>query len=650
MAVQIARDLQLDDARLLELRNEAIACLALPDLRLVRAEWESYPPGSDDVRPAFDADFKLYARSDPKGNISIRRVIDDQELVELPGAGNTGANYMHFSPDGRFLAIHYWKELQDQPTNFRVWDWRRRSVAFQPSFPLAVSSASSDFSPDGRWLAVGRDHGPILLYDVPGWTEKKRWQDSAMGAGKALAFDPAGTRLAAATSGDVVHVHDLATEKCLSQFPPGAALGGNLAWHPDGGLLAAGCGDQQVHVWDPATGQRHAVLQGHQNNGINVAFCPGSDLLLSWAWDGTVRLWDPWGGRQLLSFAGGPGQFSRDGRRLALRRESAQGIWELAPGREYRTLAAPMHASGRGYSAGDISPDGRWLALGGPDGIQLWELPQGQPATFLPDGPTETVAFHPGGTALFLSRPAGLYDRPIRHGGDSLHFDPPRQLPVRGSPGNLAIDAQGHTLALAHGLILNLDSTPIHVRPFHHHLSTWVATSPDGRWVASGTANGYGVKIWDALDGSCARELLPEIRLANVAFSPDGRWLVTGTPEGFDLWEVGTWRFVRRVPRETEGGDRCIAFAHDGRVLALSTARGAVRLVDPATGREYATVQAPSLDVMSSLLFSPDGSQLVALVGNPNHVHVWDLRLIRAQLAVLGLDWPLPPFPTSPRS
>jgi WD40 repeat protein len=639
-AAQIARDLHADEARWLELRNEAIACLALPDLRPARDEWTGYPPGSDGY-PAFDADLELYARSDRKGNISVRRVVDDQELARLPGPGNTAASYMRFSPDGQFLAIHYWQKLQDQPTNFQVWDWRRHQVAFRPSFPVYEAI---DFSPDGRWLAVGREYGPILLYEVPTWKEKKRRPVSATERVNALAFDPAGTRLVIATSGDVVHVHDVATEKCLSQFFPGAPVN-RLAWHPDGDLLATDSADQQVHLWNVATGRRHTVLHGHQNNGINVAFCPGSDLLLSWAWDGTSRLWDPWAGRQLLSFSGGNGRFSRDGRRVALQRGSTLAIREVAPGLEYRTLAAPAHVSKQGYTDGDISPDGRWLAIGSTDGVQVWDLPRGRAAEFLADGPTEAVAFHPKGTALFVSRPAGLYDRPIRQGDGSLQFDPPRDLPVRRSPGGLAIDAQGHTLALAHGLILSLDATPLRGHPFHHPGSTWVATSPDGRWVASGTLNGYGVKIWDTRTGSCEQELLPESRFARVAFSPDGRWLMTGTPEGYDLWEVDTWRPARHIPLEAEGGDLCIAFARDVRVLALLTGRGAVRLIDPDGGREYATLQAPTLDNVSWLRFSPDGSQLVALTGKPGRVQVWDLRLIRAELAALGLDWPLPPSP-----
>src|SRR5207244_6726459 len=41
-AAKIARDLKLPEESLLELRNAAIACLALPDLRLAR-QWSGWP-------------------------------------------------------------------------------------------------------------------------------------------------------------------------------------------------------------------------------------------------------------------------------------------------------------------------------------------------------------------------------------------------------------------------------------------------------------------------------------------------------------------------------------------------------------------------------------------------------------------------------
>jgi hypothetical protein len=39
------------------------------------------------------------------------------------------------------------------------------------------------------------------------------------------------------------------------------------------------------------------------------------------------------------------------------------------------------------------------------------------------------------------------------------------------------------------------------------------------------------------------------------------------------------------------------------------------------------------------MAFNPDGSCLVAVCGVPGRVHLWDLALIRRQLARMGLNW-----------
>src|SRR5262249_28927918 len=83
-AAKIARDLRMPEERIRELRNEAIACMALVDLRIAK-EWDGWPPGTTGLN--FDAQLKSYARCDVKGNISVRRVADDQELAHLPGPG-----------------------------------------------------------------------------------------------------------------------------------------------------------------------------------------------------------------------------------------------------------------------------------------------------------------------------------------------------------------------------------------------------------------------------------------------------------------------------------------------------------------------------------------------------------------------------------
>jgi WD40 repeat protein len=47
---------------------------------------------------------------------------------------------------------------------------------------------------------------------------------------------------------------------------------------------------------------------------------------------------------------------------------------------------------------------------------------------------------------------------------------------------------------------------------------------------------------------------------------------------------------------------------------------------------------------VSSPCFTPDGSRLVVTTEGQG-IQVWDLRLIRQQLAGIGLDWDMPAYP-----
>ena len=98
--------MKLDESITLELRDETVACLALPDLR-VEDQWsvETAFLRSD----VFDPALKRYVVCDVEGNISIRRVSDRQEIARLPGFGRRLHNvWPQFSPNGRYLAVQYW--------------------------------------------------------------------------------------------------------------------------------------------------------------------------------------------------------------------------------------------------------------------------------------------------------------------------------------------------------------------------------------------------------------------------------------------------------------------------------------------------------------------------------------------------------------
>ena len=43
--------------------------------------------------------------------------------------------------------------------------------------------------------------------------------------------------------------------------------------------------------------------------------------------------------------------------------------------------------------------------------------------------------------------------------------------------------------------------------------------------------------------------------------------------------------------------------------------------------------------------YTPDGTKLIATCASSKAIYVWDLRLLRQELADLGLDWDWPEFP-----
>ena len=147
---------QLDEQRTLELRNEAIACLALADLKPGK-EWTPEPGWS---RPyGFDPTLQYYvvrstADDHPEkgdvhqGQLSIRRVADDQEIARLPGFGvRVVATRVQprWPLPGRAL------RMAGQRHNY-VWDLSRREAILK--VPQGSHESFPSFSPDSRLVAL----------------------------------------------------------------------------------------------------------------------------------------------------------------------------------------------------------------------------------------------------------------------------------------------------------------------------------------------------------------------------------------------------------------------------------------------------------------------------------------------------------------
>jgi WD40 repeat protein len=185
-------------------------------------------------------------------------------------------------------------------------------------------------------------------------------------------------------------------------------------------------------------------------------------------------------------------------------------------------------------------------------------------------------------------------------------------------------------------VVLDLNNKTM-TESIRHSGVTFAAISPNAKWIATGTWQWTGVKVWSVDTGELVRDL-PVPKNADVAFSPDGKWLVTGAPDEYRFWQTGTWRAGARIQR-VKGGGLSVVFSRDGRMLAIADSGAVViRLIDPNTGAEYATLPSGSPFCFSQL----------ATVGANGTIQLVELRLIREQLATMNLDWDLPSYPAPP--
>ena len=241
------------------------------------------------------------------------------------------------------------------------------------------------FAPAGDRIATAGQDGIVCIWDAGSGKELRRFEDCFNVW--SLAFSPDGQNLAIPDRNDV-QIFDVASGLPRRRFEGHVGQVWNVAFTPNGTLLATASEDGTVRLWDTATGRERRRLDEHRYGAWSLAVSGDGRRVASGASHGLVCVWETETGhlvKRFRAYHGGgvwPLSISRDGRMVATAEYGvgAVRLWETASGQERRRFATSAE------SLGILAASGHILTLG-KEGRFAWYQPGHEPAHFRGENP-----------------------------------------------------------------------------------------------------------------------------------------------------------------------------------------------------------------------------------------------------------------------
>ncbi len=483
-----------------ELRTEAAATLATPDIRLVaRIELPRHNLRSI----AFSPDGRTLVTADYDRGLDFWDLPGQRHLATVNDlkVTDTECDQVVYLPDGQGLAV----ATRDRGVVFSDPQGLRTT---RPSITRGASQpARLEIDGDGRRIAVSWMNGAgITLHDLAGGALLDEFKDSP------FALSPDGRRLARLEDGMVV-LHAIAKSE------PRVVLGRagpirSLAFSGDGAMLAGASFDHTTMLWDVAKRENFGTLRGHRETVNDAAFSPDGRWLATASGDYTARIWE-----------------TRTGQIIATLPGSAwirQVVW--SPDGTYLATTTHSHQTVFLYR------------ITGRDHVQQWLTGHGNEL--------KSVAAHPRREefATYGVRELITWDTSARQPSPRrLGSEPSMGTAVAYSPdGSLLATASWTTSGVRRILIRDAGSGEIRRKITGPSVPFALVFDPTGRRLASGDLDGNLI-VWDLATGRPLQRFDPGSETHAIAFLDGGRSLAANGKGGILIYDLQSGEIARRA-------------------------------------------------------------------------------------------------------
>jgi len=515
------------------------------------------------------------------------------------------------------------------------WDVESGKSKETRELPFALNRDRIALSPDARWLARAR----------PGFVEV--WQTDTGSVFRKLRHEDA---------------YNLWIGPAFSQ---------------DGRLLAAGWYGENnmttIRVWDLVAGKQMFTQRVRAGRGGGQAsFTPDGRMLLIALFPSDkiegICLFDIATGKQVWharDFYGvSPFVFIPDGRLLSL-----EGPRDLATGKKVSSKNLPRLEQGRRLL---LMPDGQTLLYSNAAGVHLWDLATGKELRTLTGAGDDHILLAPDGKTLITSN--GALQQWDLSTGKRLYVDNFDQGHTREVTA-LVFSADGKRLASGgkDGSVRLWDTTtakPIYTWRAHGTLWPGPETvealdmTPDGRWIISG-GNDARLRVWDT---AAAKETLaialPKPSQSNqlvyqLRISADGKqaagvfdWILPFDPALYRSiesytnwlvsWDLQTGALLNKTPVGRLDNRASASLSRGSKILVLLDT-----VVSGDTGRTLARLEGGNTDYSVPCVISPDGSliaggviELKKGVIYPAGIRIWETSTGKTIAHLKPKPWP----------